>query len=124
MKISDIYKKYGIPPNLQEHMLRVYAIVSLTEKHWVGKNIDWKQAKKVALLHDLGNIVKFDFDQHPEFLGDEQKNVERWKKVQKKIIDKYGSDDHKATEKMLEDIGMDKDNIKIILKKVLETRSK
>ncbi len=27
MKVSEVYKKFGIPPNLQEHMLRVYSLV-------------------------------------------------------------------------------------------------
>ena len=41
MKIVDIYEKFGIPPNLQVHMLRVCGIVEFIEKHWVGKTVDW-----------------------------------------------------------------------------------
>lgn len=57
MKISDIYKKFGIPPNLQEHMLRVCGVVSFIKKHWNNADIkiDWDLVKKTSLLHDLGN---------------------------------------------------------------------
>jgi hypothetical protein len=105
MLITDIYLKYNIPPNLQEHMKRVFGFVCFLEKHWVGKYIDWEMVKKLALVHDLGNIVKFDFDKFPDLLGDEKVNVKHWKEIQKQTIEKYGSDDHEATIKMLHDIG-------------------
>jgi len=118
MKIIDIYQKFGIPPNLGEHMLRVCSIVEYLEQHWKSDTkVDWKETKKIALLHDLGNIVKFDFDKHPEFLGDEQKNVDHWRKKQAETIKKYGNDDHKATEAMLSELEIDDSSIKLILNK-------
>ena len=59
MKISEVYKKFNIPPNLQEHMLKVCSIVSFIEKHWTREEVNWGLAKKVALLHDIGNINIF-----------------------------------------------------------------
>ncbi len=114
MTITEIYDKFAIPPNLREHMLRVYGVVCFIEKHWKGEPVNWDLAKKAALLHDLGNAVKFDLDAHPEFLGEEQMNVEHWKEVQRQIIEKYGSDDHETTGKMLEEIGADRQLIDII----------
>lgn len=108
MKIAEIYKKFGVSPNLQEHMSRVCAVVSIIEKHWIGEShIDWELAKKMALIHDVGNIVKFDLNNHPEFLGKEQSNIEHWKKMQRQMIEKYGTDDNEATRKMLTEIGID-----------------
>ncbi|MCL5004133.1 MAG: hypothetical protein M1352_02590 [Patescibacteria group bacterium] len=118
MKISEIYEEYGITPNLQDHMLRVCGIVEFFQKHWRGKEIiDWNFTKKMALLHDLGNTVKFDLDKHPEFLGEEESNVQHWKKVQGKIVKRYGSDDHEATKQMLLEIGVEDEMIKAILQK-------
>lgn len=114
MNIFEIYKKFRIPPNLQEHMIRVYGIVCFIEKHWKGENVDWELVKKIALLHDMGNIIKFNLDQHPEFLGSEEPNVEYWKNVQKEIIQKYGSDEEEATKAMLGEIGIDANAIQII----------
>jgi len=118
MTIAELYKKFGIPPNLQEHMQRVYGVVSFIEKHWTGQqNIDWNLTKKMALLHDVGNIVKFDFVKHPEFLGKEEANTDYWKDIQKQMIDKYGSDDNEATRKMLTEIGLDPEVVDMIFNK-------
>ncbi len=118
MQIIDIYKKFGIPPNLQEHMLRVCSIIEYLHQHWIGSAVvDWDLAKRTALLHDLGNIVKFDFDKHPELLGKEQRNIEYWRRIQIDIVQKYGADDHEATKKMLIELGVDNESIGIILNK-------
>ncbi len=117
IKIGDIFEKFKIPPNLQEHMLRVYEVVNFIEKHWKQKGVNWNLVKKLALLHDLGNIVKFNLNKHPEFLGSEQNNVERWKNIQKEIIKKYGSDAEETTKKMLGEIGIDKKTVSIIYSK-------
>ncbi|MFA6501864.1 MAG: HD domain-containing protein [Parachlamydiales bacterium] len=108
MKISEIYKKFGVSPNLQEHMERVFGVVSLIEKHWKGAEIvNWNLTKKMALVHDIGNVVKFDFINHPEFLEDEQKNIEYWKRVQAEMIARYGSDDNEATKMILTELGIE-----------------
>ena len=117
MKVSEVYKKFGIPPNLQEHMLRVYEVVCFIEKHWKGDDVDWKLVKKIALLHDMGNIIKFNLDKHPEFLGSEKSNIEHWKKVQREMIQKYGSDEEEATKMMLEEVGIDTNAMQIIQNK-------
>lgn len=107
MKIKEIYKKFGIPPNLAEHMYRVCAVVSVIQKHWKGEYIDWELAKKMALLHDLGNVVKMDNVNHPEFLGSEQKNADYWNQKQKEIVAKYGDDDNEVTKLMLQELGIE-----------------
>ena len=115
MKIRDIYEKFKIPPNLQRHMLRVCGIANFLEKHWKYESVvDFVLTKQVCLLHDLGNIVKFDFDKYPEFLEDERENIDYWRKVKKATIKKYGSDANNVTVKMLEDLGVDKLIVKII----------
>jgi len=78
---------------------------------------DWAVVTKICLFHDVGNIVKFDFDRYPRFLGDEVKNTAYWKCEQKEIIKKYGTDDHIATDKMLTEIGVERELIEIILNK-------
>lgn len=119
MTIKEVYNKFGTPPNLQEHMMRVAGITIFLRDHWNNGDckIDWNLALAVALLHDLGNVVKFEFDKFPQFLGDEQKNIDHWRDVQKKVIEIYGTDDHDVTKKMLEEIRMNPKSIKIILNK-------
>jgi len=106
MKINEIYKKFEIPPNLVEHMLTVARVVSSIKKHWAAEDIDWILLKHSALLHDIGNIVKFRFNENPELIGKESVDIKHWKRVQKHIIDNYGTDDHIATGNMLKEIGV------------------
>ena len=106
MIISEIYKTLGIPPNLQQHMLRVTSVALFIVKNWKGPELNPETLKTMLLLHDVGNIVRFDFEKHPEFLGDEVKRIDFWKKRQKENIVKYGTDDHEATVSMLNELGI------------------
>lgn len=108
MTIVEIYDKFGIPPNLRQHMLRVAGFVRLISDSWKTTNLDSSGLMKAALLHDVGNLVKFDFVKHPEFLGDGQKRIEYWKVKQREFIDLFGGDDHLATEKILEELKVEK----------------
>lgn len=117
MKVREIYKKFKVPPNLQEHHLRVAKVAMFICDHWQGSKVDLSLIIKEALLHDIGNIVKFNIEKYPEFLGDESKRIDYWLKVQKEMIVKYGQDDKQATAHMLNEIGVDKKIIDLILAK-------
>lgn len=107
MNIRQVYEKYNIPSNLQTHMLRVGKIANYICAHWTGKKIDRKLIRKMALVHDLGNIVKFDFEKNLGFFGYEISRIDYWKDMQKQMIEKYGADDHEATINMLKEAGLD-----------------
>jgi len=57
MKISEIYEKYQIMPQLQLHMFRVAGVASLITEN-LEKKIDTNSVIFTALLHDLGNMAK------------------------------------------------------------------
>ena len=118
MTVRQIYQQFFIPPNLQNHMVTVAKISSIIANHWQNNN-DFviSDLIKVALLHDLGNIVKFDFDKFPQFLGTEISNIQFWKDKQTEIIQKYGKDDHEVTKAMLNELKTDQRLIDIILAK-------
>lgn len=59
MNILEIYNKYYLPENLQMHMLRVAACSNLIIDNWSGPEIDKEAIIRVCLLHDMGNIVKY-----------------------------------------------------------------
>jgi hypothetical protein len=104
MEITEIYSKYQIPPNLQEHMFRVAGLARLIANSWKGPKIDVDVISDACLLHDLGNIIKFDFENFPELLGTEQKNIAHWKDVKKGMQSKYGLDEDVATVRMIEEL--------------------
>lgn len=97
MTIQEIYSQYQIMPNLQLHMYRVTGVAqqiceALTEA------INVKEILSACLLHDMGNILKFDLEKFPEFL--KPNNLEFWQNVQKGYRQKYGEDEHQASIKI------------------------
>ncbi len=117
MKVQDVYEKYGTPLNLRQHMLLVAGIVRLLQQSWTGRKVDWDTVITAALLHDLGNVVKFDLEKHPGLLGPEQSRIQYWRKVKKATIEKYGSNDHIVTDKMLKEINVSERVRQLILEK-------
>lgn len=104
MKIDEIYNKYKIPKILQQHMYRVAAVSSviidyLDERIILDKDI----IIKVALLHDMGNIIKMYFIDHSFIDKDEFKVLE---KVKKEFVSKYGNEEHIVTLNILKEIGV------------------
>lgn len=88
MQIRDLYDKYNLMPQLREHQLRVGGIVRLITPD--------RDSIITALVHDMGNIVKFN-------------NLDPyWSKVQEKFWNDYGHDEHVATDKILREVGMDR----------------
>ena len=115
--IHQIFEKFRIIKNLQEHMLRSAAVGRLICDHWNGPTINKDDIIAALLIHDLGNIVKMDFNSEAglKLIGDEIKRIDFWKGVQGEVIDKYGLDDHVVSEKMSEELGISK-RLKFILK--------
>lgn len=91
--ITDIYARYPVTPNLARHMLRVGAVTRLILDHWTGPDLDERTMMRIALLHDTGNILKFDFDGHPHLLEEEQGNLAYWKKLQAQWADRFANED-------------------------------
>jgi len=123
--INSIYEKFGIPKNLQEHMRRAAAIGKMICENWKGEKINKDDIVAVLLLHDLGNIVKFDLDSEEglNILKDRRKNVEKLRKIKKEIIEKYGEDDHKVTDKMSRELGVN-DRILFLLNNKIFIKNK
>lgn len=114
MIISQIYKKYKIMPMLQEHLYRVTAVAKLICDNWNGK-IDKKEIIYACLLHDMGNIIKFNLGYIPEAV--QPKGLAYWQKIKDEYIHKYGNDEHIATLKIAKEIGI-KDKIIELIKAV------
>ena len=113
--ILEIYEHYKIMPNLALHQLRVASVIAL-----ICKNSDLKVDSDIAiqsgLLHDMGNIIKFDLTYFPEF--NEPLGLAYWQNVQKEYVEKYGIDEHEATQKILKELGINERVIEIDSKMV------
>lgn len=103
--ILEIYEHYKIMPNLALHMLRVSAVAKIICDNWQGEEkIDEEKLLTMALIHDMGNIIKFRLDYFPEAL--EPHGMGYWQNVQNEYFEKYGRDEHKATVMILGELGI------------------
>ena len=100
--ISDIYSKYKIMPTLQAHQFRVAAVAKqLCDS--ISLPLNTEAVVKVCLLHDMGNILKFDLSYFPDFLQPE--GLEYWQQVKDEYTQKYGKDEHLATDMICKELG-------------------
>jgi len=104
--ISDIYSEYTIMPNLALHQLRVAAVA----KHILDAlKIHNRSVISACLLHDMGNMIKFRLTDFPEFL--EPQGLEYWEKVKSAMVEKYGAEEHLATVRIAEEIGISEETM-------------
>lgn len=103
MTIQTLYNQFSVPPNLQRHMREVAVVSLLILDNWTGETVDQQLTIRSALLHDLGNIVKF---KRP-FMGEIEEDAEQWQTVQAKTISTYGADAKNATHQMVAEIGLE-----------------
>lgn len=103
MTIADVYEKYKIMPNLRLHQLRVAAVARRLAE---VRGADIELVTQAGLLHDMGNIMKTDFNQFPpEFYGD--RTISYWEEVKKDCGERYGQDEHTATAAIAGEIGVE-----------------
>ena len=97
----EIYGEYKIMPSLQMHQLRVAAVGKLICEH-LDKPVRTEDVVVACLFHDMGNILKFDLGAMPGFL--EPEGLEYWQKVKEEFNNKYGTEQHSATEKIAREL--------------------
>jgi len=110
--IGEIYKQYSIPINLQEHMLRVAVIGDIICEHMDKKsNVDRDLVLKTLLLHDMGNILKYDFSRTDLLADEDKKRVKELEKTQEDFVRKYGLDTNEVTLKIMRELGVEQEVI-------------
>ena len=101
--ISEIYTEYKIMPLLQEHMLRVAGVASMICDN-INESLPKEEIITACLLHDMGNIIKSNFEFLPESL--EPHGRAYWQKVKDDYIKKYGPNDHHANVQILKELNL------------------
>jgi hypothetical protein len=101
-KITEVYDKYNIDKMLLAHQLRVAAVAKLVCDNFT-KPVDTGTVITACLLHDMGNILKYDFSQPGDWY--QPKGKEYWRQVQKAVATKYNSnDEHEVTLKIAKEL--------------------
>lgn len=112
MNILEVYNKYNIMPQLQEHQLRVAGVAYLICKNFKLR-VNQDNIVKACLLHDMGNILKFDFSVTKKYI---QHNLDYdyWEKVKKDYENKYGKDEHVATLSILQELKVGNEIVELV----------
>lgn len=103
--IIEIYKEYKIMPNLTMHQMRA-AAVAMQICESLDIEIDTDSVVKACLLHDMGNIIKFNLIQTQLFFGLSDIEIQDATIIQNEFIKKYGKNEHKATVLIGEELGV------------------
>lgn len=101
MKITEIYEKYKIMPQLQMHMLRSAAVAKLICNHYTER-VDSNLIISAMIIHDLGNMSMINLERFPDLIPAEGK--EYWEKILSDFKQKYGDDDYQSTYKILKEL--------------------
>lgn len=121
--IIEIYQRYQIMPILQLHQLRVAAVAQKICES-LKQPVDTTAVVQACLLHDMGNILKFDFTVLPESLQPE--GLTYWQSMKESFQKKYGLEEHQATLAIADELGVSKSARALIdaigFTKVAETR--
>ncbi len=88
-------------------MLTVAAVGKYLTDHWQGPEIDSQAIIITLLVHDLGNLVKFDLTEGAAVIEPEL-FTEEWRQRQQVMREKYGNKSHQATLGMIKEIGLSK----------------
>lgn len=116
MQIQAIYKKYKIPKHLEMHHFRVAAVAKLIVDNFSEETRDLEFDKDIiitaCLLHDIGNIIKFNLTLYPEL--NKPEGYEYWRGVQDEFISRYGPDEHLGTQKIAREIGVNEEVLQIL----------
>lgn len=92
-------------PQLQMHQLRVASVASIICDS-ISIDIDKSLVIKTCLVHDMGNVIKFNLDQTKSVFGLSDEEVSDVKVIKEEFIEKYGEDEHEATIKIIEELGL------------------
>src|SRR5690349_15107166 len=92
---------------LQEHQLRVAAVGEMIAQSFKG-SVSKHDVTTACLLHDMGNIVKFNLKQTQSLFPEdfEGKDISYWEQVKQEFINKYGTGSHNVTMKIVDELGV------------------
>lgn len=114
MNIHQIYKQYAIPINLREHMYRTAAVGSVIADSLTAKPVSADNIIQTLLLHDMGNILKFDLS-NASLLSDQDKaRVNELERIQQDFTNKYGKTPDEATIAILEELFVTQEIVSLV----------
>ena len=95
-------------PQLQEHQLKVAGVAKVILDN-LSLTLEKQEVVTACLLHDMGNLIKFDLAKICSLFPDKfiftEEEVAYWENVKAGYVKKYGNDEHHATIEIAREIG-------------------
>lgn len=113
MDTQQIYAKYMIPLNLQQHMLRVASLAKVILENWKGIAVNKDDIIQACLFHDIAKPMKFDLAKQAQF-GMSASEIAKLDQLQRHLIANYGEDEHHATVEIFKEIGCTASAVNIV----------
>lgn len=115
MRPLEIYQKYHIMPQLVEHQLKVAGVAKALCDNFTVK-VDQENILAACLLHDMGNIIKFDLSVTDRLLPGRfsKQDLAKWQEVKDQVIGKYGKDEHQASLAIVRELGLSQRIVELI----------
>lgn len=107
MTTQQIFDYFNIPPGLQTHMYTVAGVGKYICDNWISDDLNKHAVISALLIHDLGNLVKFDLSPGAT-IYDPILDSQEWRNYQQQLIQKYSKDAHQTTLEMAKEINIDK----------------
>ncbi|KXK11089.1 MAG: hypothetical protein UZ22_OP11002000471 [Microgenomates bacterium OLB23] len=114
MQVTNIYDHYHVPPILRTHMYSVAALAMHVINN-LSHPIDTANTHLVVqacLLHDVGNIVKFDLDNSDLLIKEDAASLS---KLKEEFAQRFGADDHEATIAMLKELNVSQEVLDVLI---------
>lgn len=115
MTILEVYQQHQIMPQLIEHQLKVAGVAKLICDNFEGE-LDKENIFTACLLHDMGNIIKFDLSVTDKLLPGRfsQSDLALWQEVKNRFVAEFGADEHHASMQIAEKLGVQKRVLELI----------
>lgn len=112
--VNQIYQRFNIPKNLAMHMLWVTSVGASAIENWRGTEINKEDIISVLLLHDIGNVIKFELHSRQAKNIYTEQELEKLLIIQNQMIALYGNNADIANISILKEIGVSEDIIQLL----------
>lgn len=108
--ISSLYRKYGVPQNLEKHMFRVASLAHIVIQNWIGSRVSAHEVILLCLFHDIAKPVRINFNKTNIFIKSPE-TLKSLRETQQIIIKRYGKEENQVRIKIAKEIGLSKKTI-------------
>lgn len=101
---SEIFERYQLPELLQIHLWRTASLMEYLLKQWRGPKLNHQLLIETMLLHDLGNLVKFDLTNTAPIMLLPPPELEKYRSLQAIWHQKYGTQVDAVTVQLINEL--------------------